>query len=140
MGYVSNRGSSCGGFVERKFFLSWSRCPIAVWMDFGRYFVMACSVRPGQELKNPNLTAFIHVDGTGLNAAACRNFINSLIGCNFVITFASGCGDGGFLCTGIGTNHMPFVSSLSPVRIVDPFLEIVNLDFVNVAVQLSSHN
>ena len=103
-------------------------------MDFGRSFVMAYSVRPGQELKNPNLTAFIHVDSTGMNAATGRNFIYSLSGCNFVITFASGCGDGGFSCIGIGTNHMPFVSSLTPFKIVDPFLEIDNLDFVNVAV------
>ena len=54
--------SSIGSFlVERRFFLSWSRCPIVVCFESGKCFVIASAVKPGHVAKYPFFTAWIQV-------------------------------------------------------------------------------
>ena len=42
-----------------------------------RYLQMAALVGPGQDVKNPQSMALIHVDLAGLKAVGCKNLINS---------------------------------------------------------------
>ena len=50
---------SCSvAFVERAFFLVWSRWPLVVASDAGKYFLMALTVIPGQDWKKPFFDCF----------------------------------------------------------------------------------
>ncbi len=67
-----------GGFgqvdlIPAGIFFVW---PFAVVVDAGRYLQMAWDMRPGQEANWLVLMALIHVDGGGLNAHWCRNWMS----------------------------------------------------------------
>ena len=62
------------GCVDRTFFRVWSMCPLIVAANFGKCLRTAAVVRPGQDWKNPFCMAEIHVERTGLKAAAWRYF------------------------------------------------------------------
>jgi hypothetical protein len=55
----------------------WLRWPLTVAINLGRCFQTRLAVRPGQVAKCPFWMAQIHVDGTGLPHAACRNCTSS---------------------------------------------------------------
>ena len=60
------------GFVERRFCQIWRKWPLTVASDFGRFFLTRSAVRPGQVVKNPELTASIQVAETELKAALSK--------------------------------------------------------------------
>jgi hypothetical protein len=55
---------------------------LAVAIDLGKYLATAFSVKPGQVANCWLRMALIQVAGTGLPAAACKNWIKS---CLFVV-------------------------------------------------------
>ena len=63
-------------------------CPLDVATDFGKCLLMLLTGRPDQLMKYPFFTAVVHVDVTGLPAAACKNCICSLKAVVFCIVFA----------------------------------------------------
>ena len=63
--------------MDLAFFLVWFNCPCAVTTDFGKYLSTNLDVNPGHDWNNPLSMSSIHVEGTGLNAAACRYCISS---------------------------------------------------------------
>ena len=66
----------CFGVVDRTPAGVFLRCPFAVAVDSGRYFRTASAVRPGQVWNCLLLMALIHVEGGGLNAHWCKNWIS----------------------------------------------------------------
>jgi len=54
-------------------------CPCEVVRELGKCLRTSAAVRPGQVVKNPASIAWIHVDGTGENAALCRNITKSFL-------------------------------------------------------------
>jgi hypothetical protein len=74
---MSRLGSVWLAFVERVFWRYWLRWPLTVAIDLGRCFRTRLALRPSQVAKCPCLMARIHVDGTGLPDAACRNYTGS---------------------------------------------------------------
>jgi hypothetical protein len=70
------------GLVLQVFCRPWSKWPLAVAIDLGKYFVTAFSVNPGQVAYCWLRMAVNQVVGTGLPAAACRYWIKS---CLFVV-------------------------------------------------------
>jgi hypothetical protein len=69
MGVVARRGF---GFVDRRFFGAWSRCPCAVATDLGRCLLTAWVETPGQVTKLLFRMACSHVEETGLKHDAWR--------------------------------------------------------------------
>ena len=67
-GEVMVSWSSFCNFDDFMFFLCWCKCPMVVASDFGKYCFIALTVTPGQVLKWPFFTAFIHVRGAGEKA------------------------------------------------------------------------
>ena len=65
--------------VDRIFCWSPRRCPLAVAMDFGRYWRIKLVVIPGQDWKCPLLMARTRVETAGLKAAAWRNDTRSAL-------------------------------------------------------------
>ena len=53
-------------FVERCFFLSWSKCPSDLSTEFGKYFVMLIFVSAGHVVRLLFYTALSSVDVFGL--------------------------------------------------------------------------
>ena len=62
------------GFVDRRFFLSWSRCTFIVSALFGRCFLTRGIIRLGKVLMNSELIALTKVDLTGNPKALCMNY------------------------------------------------------------------
>ena len=83
-------------------------CPCAVMMDLGKCLRTRAEVRPGQVVKKPVSIAWIHVEGTGENAALWRNMTSSFL--DFVsyalnAQWAKVCGSG-VSCEGGGDRSM----------------------------------
>ena len=57
--------AACIVFVDWRCFLSWSRCPLPVGMDFGRCFFIKPFVNPGNDARNPLSMAASRVDMVG---------------------------------------------------------------------------
>ena len=66
------RGTQVWSFVQFKLRCCMHRCTFLVARDFGKYFVMKYSVRPGKDYKWPRLMARIKLDGRGLKAHPWR--------------------------------------------------------------------
>ena len=66
------RGTVVWSFVEFKLSCCMLRWPLLVERDFGKYFAMRDSVRPGHDEKWPLLMARRKVDGRGLKAHQWR--------------------------------------------------------------------
>ena len=64
-------------FVDHRFFLCWSRCPLVVAIHLGRCLWMAVIVRLGQVMKWPLDMALSQVETAGLKQTAWRNCISS---------------------------------------------------------------
>ena len=66
--WVNVRAVSVEGFdfVDSVFLYCWRRCPNAVLVDGGIYFLMRSADKPVHVEKNPASIAGIHVDTTGL--------------------------------------------------------------------------
>ena len=62
------RGTEVWIFVEFKLHCCMRRWPFLAAREFGKYFVMRDSVRPGQDKKWPCLMTRRNVDGRGLKA------------------------------------------------------------------------
>ena len=75
---VSFGSSSYMGFFDRIFFLTWSMCPFNVDTLLGRHLITSWTVSHVHDRKYTFLIALIHVDSTGLNAAACRYLTRSV--------------------------------------------------------------
>ena len=65
-------------WVDYRFFASWSRCPFAVVILFGRCLSMRRVVRPGHDVIWFPLMAWSNIDGEGLKYDAERYCANSL--------------------------------------------------------------
>ena len=77
-----------GRFVDWRFFLSWSRWPLAVAMD-GDTSVSLMRSMPGHDCKSPFLMALRKVEIGGLPQAAWRYRARSLLDCFlWIITLA----------------------------------------------------
>ena len=72
------RGTEVWIFVEFKLRCCMCRWPLLVARDFGEYFLMRESVRPGQEEKWPCLMSQRKVDGRRLKANPWRKAASSL--------------------------------------------------------------
>ena len=66
------RGTEVWIFVEFRLRCCIRRWPLMVARDFGRYFAMRDSVKPGQDEKWPCLMAQRKVDGRGMKAHRWR--------------------------------------------------------------------
>ena len=66
-------------FVERWFFLYWSKWPSAVYTDFGKYFVIFLFVSAGHVVKLLFSTSLSGVDFFGLPNTFCRYIITSSV-------------------------------------------------------------
>ena len=64
-------------FVERWFFLSWSKWPSTVSTEFGKYFVIVLFVSAGHLVRLLFSTVLSSVDVFRLPNALCRYFITS---------------------------------------------------------------
>ena len=70
-------GCNVLSLVEHWFFCVWSRCPLAVATDLGRYLHTFSAMSSGHMVKCPLLMALIQVEGTGLKHAEWRNCMSS---------------------------------------------------------------
>ena len=66
----SSGGSGVCGWVDCRFVCSWSRWPLADASLWGRCLERRLVVKPGQVDRNCFLSAYLMVDGRGLNRAA----------------------------------------------------------------------
>ena len=55
--------------VERTFCRSWRRCPFAVAMLLGKFFLTRAAVSPGHVVNKPAVIVVVNDDTTGLKAA-----------------------------------------------------------------------
>ena len=60
------------GLVERTFWRSWRRWPLAVVMDLGMYLHTRAEVSPGKVVRYPVSMDFVQVDIKGLKQARCK--------------------------------------------------------------------
>ena len=58
---VVDKGVTSAASYTAGRFLCWSRCPLAVIADYGRYLEMVFSVIPGHFAKDPSLISCIRV-------------------------------------------------------------------------------
>ena len=74
-----NNSSTIGSvsFVGQKFFITLAKCPIDVWIDFGRCLLALSTVIPGNDVNQFLLIAFINVAMGGALNTACWYIINS---------------------------------------------------------------
>ena len=134
------------------FLRCWSRFPIVVASDLGKYCLMASTITPGHVLKWPLLMAWIQVLVVGEKAHWCRYFIcsckffvgNVAFDCCCVCLFRTG-----ILCLGwcfvfcivMSCSYNPVVGFRLPVMTGFLFLlYMVHPCLEKVAVQPSSHN
>lgn len=108
----------------------------------GRCFFIAFTVSPGHVEKKPFSTALIHVDGTGLKAAACRNWIASCIVVAWYTELhrcpAPDMPSVVAACI-IGTRQRPLRRSRCPARISFPRSLMLTLSLSNSATHPASH-
>ena len=113
------------GFVDWRFFLSWSICPKAVAILGGRWFPNCRFLRPGHLMKLSFLVTFRSVLGVELKQNPWRYWIISFFVLFLVMIERARC------LTGIemGISHRPYVLflcsfkiSVLPLRILISFL------------------
>ena len=66
---------SVSGFfplVDCNPFIIMCRCPIVVFLDFSRFFLMTFLARLGHIFRNPCLMGFARLSIVGINSAACK--------------------------------------------------------------------
>ena len=69
LGYIVDMTGVC---VDLAFFLVWFKFTCAVSTDSGKYLSTSLDVNNFHDLNNSLSMAYLHVDSTGLGAAACR--------------------------------------------------------------------
>ena len=76
---ILSSSSVSGGFsfVDYNPCLLTCRCPIVVFLDFSRWFLIRFSVRPGQVFRKPCLIALRRLDVVGMKSAACKYWASS---------------------------------------------------------------
>ena len=129
--------------VDRSFFVSWSRWPLAVSIPFGWCFEIRDSVSTSHEIKFLLLIAWIMVHRTGLKHTPERYLASScFVWSSLIIPIARKIG-GLFGIGGLslprGILHRP-LSLRWPVMIPLLFVRITRLYLENKATQLSSHS
>ena len=123
-------------------FIVWFKYNSAVVTEFGKYFGTSLDVNPVHDWKNSFSIASIHVDGTGLNAAACRYCIRSgsnEVWCTLLIYYYCG-GVGVTLVWELsGIYHKSFLLSLGTwMTILTLHIIITSCNF-NTALHPASH-
>ena len=112
------------------------RCPIVVFLDFSRCFLMIFSVRPGQVLSKHFLIYLRRLAVVGLKIAACKYWYSSsfeFFTSIFSMKFYDCCGPR-------GTSHIPVFLFLVLLIISSPFFSMDIFCLSSVMVHLSSHN
>ena len=59
-------------FVDRRFFCSWRRGPLSVWIILGKTYLISSVVKLDQDAYQPRSISVIQVEGTGLHATLCK--------------------------------------------------------------------
>ena len=108
-----------GGFslVDCNPCLFMCRCPIVVFLDLSRCFLMSFSVRPGHVFRKPFLIALRRLAVVGLNISACTYWASyGFEVCDrMLFTPFSDC------CAPRGTSHIHFFLFMVPLIISSPF-------------------
>ena len=79
--FINSSTVGSDSFFDRTFFLTLAKCPIDVWIDFGRYLLALSTVIPGNNINHLLLIAFINVATGGAHNTACWYRINSAFVC-----------------------------------------------------------
>ena len=110
-------------------------CPIVVFLDFSRCFLISFSVRPGQVLRKPCLISLRILALVGSKSAACKYCDSSGFEVCARTLFTSFS-----YCFGPrGTSHIPVFLFLVPLNISSPFFWIDISCLSSVMVHPSSH-
>ena len=122
--------------VDRWFARCWSRCPLAVMVDLGRWRLTIGTVKPGHVAKNPCAMALSHVERTGYPAAAWRKAMRSLaVWWARVVMLATG----SMGVVGSGIFHRPLGDRWPVAMVWRPRLMVTDV-LVKCAVQLASQS
>ena len=99
--------------VDYKLFLLVCRCPIVVFPDLSRCFLMIFSMRPDQVFRKPCFIIVSRLAVVGLESAACKYWASSGFGvcASMLFTTFSDC------CVPRGTSHITVFSFLVPLII-----------------------
>ena len=111
------------------------RCPIVVFLDFSRCFLMSFSVRPGQVFRKPCLVSLKILAVVGLKSNSCKYWGSSgfeFCSRNFLTTFSDCCGTR-------GNSHIPVFLFLFPLIISSPFFWMEIYCLSSVMMHPSSH-
>jgi hypothetical protein len=101
----------CFAFVECKFFLCWSKCPMVVATDFGRYLCTSLAVNISHVWKWLFLIGLIHVCVVGLNKLACRCCMAAILHVAVKVALAC-CGAGIVVLQSPGRTQLPSRTSV----------------------------
>ena len=93
------------------------RCPIIVFLDFSRCFLMIFSMRPGHVFRKPCLVALRKLAVVGLNSAACKYWDSSSLDICAIMLFTTVCD----CWVPKGIFYIPVVLFLVPLIIYFPF-------------------
>ena len=111
------------------------RCPIVVFLDLSRFFLMSFSVIPGQVFRKTCLIALRRLAVVGMQSAACKYCARyGFEVCARVLftTFS-------YCCVSRGTSHIPVFLFLVPLIIYDLFFWMDSSCLYSVMVHPSSH-
>ena len=122
------------GFVDWRFFLSWSICPKAVAILGGRLFNNCWLLRPGHVRKLPFLIAFSKFRGVGMKQNPWRYFISSVFVLSLVMIARAQC----FTGLEMVMSHNPSVLFMSSFK--NNRLRIMISFLSNMSIQSSSHS
>ena len=114
--------SASGGFplVDCNPCLLMCRCPIVVFLDLSRCFLISFSVRPGQVFRKPCLIVLRRLYVFGMKSATYKywNSYGFEVCTRMLFTAFSDC------CGPRGTSHIPVFFFLVPLIISSPFFWI----------------
>ena len=111
------------------------RCPIVLFLDLSRRFLMNFSVRLGQVFRKPCLIALMILAVVGINSAACKYWDSSgseVCAIMLFTTFSDCCGPR-------GTSHIPVFLFLVSLIISSPYFWMEIYCLSSVMVHPSSH-
>ena len=111
------------------------KCPIVVFLDLSRCFLISFSVRPVQVFRKPCLISLRRLAVVGLKSAACKYLASSgfEVCARMLFTTFSDC------CGPRGTSHISVFLFLIPFILPSPFLWMDIACLSSVMVHPSSH-
>ena len=122
--------------VDRNPCLLMCKCPIVLFLDLLRCFLIIFSVRPSQVFRKPCIISLRGLAVVGLNSAAYKYLASSgfeVCARMLFTNFSDFCGPR-------GTSYIPVLLFLVPLIISSPFFYMYIPFFSSVMVHPSSHN